>query len=114
MKFLDDSKNRLFRIVIHHSFSHIHHEFVCVPAISNYLDCPDGDSSTSYYDRESTLMEQRVRLMLKENGFGKQWGEEGLCENFDGEAMDPEFIARFVMFFIANCGNEANCPSCVR
>ena len=45
----------------------------------------------SYYDRDNKKMEIRVSKMLRDHGFGLDWGEKGDFLNLDGIPIEPEF-----------------------
>ena len=46
--------------------------------------------STSYYDRDTCAMEEKVRRMLRNSGFGTNLQEPGDFINLDGEKINPE------------------------
>jgi hypothetical protein len=46
-------------------------------------------TSTSYIDRSTEEMQEKVRQMLRKKQFGQFWGEPGEFRNLDNEQMDP-------------------------
>ena len=56
--------------------------------ITDWIYAKSRDSSVSYYNRDTSEMEIKVRKWLKEKQFGCSWGEEGLFENLDGAPID--------------------------
>ena len=56
--------------------------------ITDWIYAKAHDSSISYYDRDTSEMECKVRNWLHVKQFGCTWGEEGLFENLDGLPMD--------------------------